>query len=60
MQHVEQRFEVAQCSFVSLVVDGLAVSRLHHFEVPTRKFVPEEAINGHKGFRNAIFREQVV
>ena len=59
MQEFQQRVEERQGLFVSLVVDGLSVSRFDHFEVPTGELVPEQLVHGHEGLAQTVLLEQV-
>ena len=60
MKHAQQRLEVFERKLIGSAVDRLLISRLNHFEVPAREFVPEEAINCHQGFADAELAEEVV
>ena len=50
MQHSKESVEESECGFVCRAVDGLAVGRFHHFKIPGREFIPEQLVDGHKGF----------
>ena len=52
MQHFQECIEEFESFRVGFAVNGLCLAvdirRLHHFEVPRRKFVPEQFIDGHQ------------
>ena len=60
VEHREQFFEEGQRAFVGRAVDGLSVGRFHEFEIPAGELVPEEAVDRHQGFAQAVFAEEVV
>ena len=57
MQHLKQHVEEVQRSLIRGLIDGLSVLRLHHFEIPTGEFVPEQAVNGHQSLADTVSAE---
>lgn len=54
VQHAQQLVEETERRIERRAVDRLLVGGLHHFEVPARKFVPEELIQLHQRLGNSV------
>ena len=59
MEQVEQVVEETDGRIVNSLADGLAVSRLDHLQIPAGELVPEELIDSHQGFAQAVLAEEV-
>ena len=55
VEQAEQTVEETERSVHSGAVDRLLVGRLHCFEIPSREFFPEQAVDSHQGFVEAEF-----
>ena len=59
VEQVEQMVEGLEHGGIGLRINGLAIGGLHEFKQPGREVVPEEVIDLHQGFAQAIFRVEV-
>ena len=60
MQQTQQVIKEHQGCIVCGAVHRGAVGRFHHFEIPGRELIPEQAVNHHQGFGDAELAEEVV
>ncbi len=44
MEQMQQIIEETDSCFIHFLVDGLAVSRLNHFQIPGRELIPEQFV----------------
>jgi predicted transcriptional regulator YheO len=57
MKQTKQIIKIANRSITNRTVNALSVSRLNNFKEPRREFIPEQFIDSHKSFTQAIFTE---
>ena len=64
MQHLEQIVKETNRRIIGLLVDRLClaidVCRFHHLQIPAGEFIPEQFIDSHQSFRDAILLELVL
>ena len=59
MEQMQQVIKETDSCFIHFPVNGLAVCRFNHFQIPGREFVPEQFVNSHQRFTQTVLAEQI-